>query len=184
MENQSTFWRTAMTYGLYLGIVLVFYSVILYVLGENFNTTLSLFSYIIMVVGIYYAQRNYRNIELNGFINYSKALGFGISVMLFAGIISALYSVILMTFIDTTLIDQMKIMQEEIWIGMGYTDSQVEMMADSLSFFYKPLWLGISALFGSALIGLIISLITSIFVKKQDDEDAFEDAMSEIKSDE
>jgi hypothetical protein len=39
-------------------------------------------------------------------------------------------------------------------------------------------------LFGSVFMGTIISLITSIFVKKQANEDAFDEAMEEVKTEE
>ena len=40
MEHKSTFWKSAMIYGLYLGIVITLYSVILYVAGQNANKSL------------------------------------------------------------------------------------------------------------------------------------------------
>lgn len=184
MEEKSTFWTSAMTYGLYVGVTIVLYSVILYVFGQIMNTTLSLASYVIIAAGILLSQLHYRNNQLNGSITYGKALGFGVAVMLFAGILQSLYTVILFKFVDPTLIDQMRLLQEEAMLKQGMNEESIEAATDMMAKFQSPVIMGISGLFSSALVGFIISLITSIFVKKNDEESAFEQAMDEVKKDE
>ena len=183
MEQKSTFWKSAMTYGIYLSLVLILYNVILYVTGQNLNQTMGYISYIIMGVGIFLCQQSYRNKELGGYISYSSALGFGVAIMLFAGVLNALYSVILLK-IDPSILDQVRIMQEEKMIQQGMSDEQIEMAGQIMSKFQNPIIMAVTALLSFAFIGFIISLITSIFIKKKQDEDAFEEAMGEIKSDE
>ncbi|HKJ42375.1 MAG TPA: DUF4199 domain-containing protein [Sunxiuqinia sp.] len=183
MEQKSTFWKSAMTYGIYLAVAIILYNVILYVMGQNLNQTLGLFSYVIMGAGIYFCQYYYRNRELDGYIDYSKALGFGVAIMLFAGILNALYTVILLK-IDPSILDQIRAMQEEALMKQGMSDDQIEMAGEMMSKFQNPIIIVISSLFTFAFIGFIISLITSIFVKKKQDEDAFDEAMEEIKSEE
>lgn len=184
MEEKSTFWQSAMTYGLYLGIALVLFNVILYVLGQNLNPTLGWITYVIIAAGIYYSQLNYRNRELNGYIKYSTALGFGVAVMLFAGIIQSLYTVILFKFIDPSLLDQIRMMQEEVLLKQGLPEESIESATDMMAKFQSPVLMAISGLFSFALLGFIISLITSIFVKKNDEGNAFEEAMEEVQKEE
>ena len=172
-----------MTYGIYLAVAIILYNVILYVFGKNLNQTLGLITYVIMGAGIYYCQYNYRNKELGGYIDYSKALGFGVAVMLFAGVLNALYTVIMMK-IDPTIMDQIRTMQEEAMLKQGMSDDQIEMAGEMMNKFQSPVIIVISSLFTFAFIGFIISLITSIFIKKKQDEDAFDEAMDEIKSEE
>ena len=112
MEEKSTFWKSAMTYGLYLGIIVTLYSVLLYVTGQNTNKSLGYISFLLYAGGIVLAQIYYRNNELNRTISYGQALGFGVAVMLSAGIITALYNIIIFK-IDPSLIDQLKTMTEE-----------------------------------------------------------------------
>ncbi|WP_299576335.1 DUF4199 domain-containing protein [uncultured Sunxiuqinia sp.] len=181
MEEKSTFWKSAMTYGIYLAVALIFYNVILYVTGENMNTTLGLVTWLIMGVGIYLCQKGYRDKELDGSIEYSKALGFGVSVMLFAGVLNALYSVILMK-IDPSIMDQVRILQEEAMMKQGLSDEQIEAAGEMMTRFQSPLIIVLSSLFTFAFIGFIISLITSIFIKRKSDENAFDEAMGEVKS--
>ncbi|MGQ7871099.1 DUF4199 domain-containing protein [Sunxiuqinia sp. sy24] len=180
MEEKSTFWKSAMTYGIYLAVAIIFYNVILYVTGENMNTSLGLVTWGIMAVGIFLCQKGYRDKELNGYIEYSKALGFGVSVMLFAGVLNALYSVIIMK-IDPTIMEQVRILQEEAMMKQGLSDEQIEMAGEMMSKMQSPLIIVLSSLLTFAFIGFVISLVTSIFVKRRN-ENAFDEAMGEVKS--
>lgn len=184
MEQKSTFWRTAMIYGLYIGVILMLYSVILYVTGQTQNKTLGYLSFILYPVCIILAQINYRDKELGGFISYSQALGFGVAVMFFSGILTALYTIILYSFIDPGLIDQIKMMQEEAMLQKGMSEDQIEAAMAISGKMFTPGWLSIMGMFGSVLIGTLIALITSIWIKKEDNQDAFDEAMDELKSEE
>ncbi|HZL09508.1 MAG TPA: DUF4199 domain-containing protein [Prolixibacteraceae bacterium] len=182
MEEKSTFWKSAMIYGLYIGVILTFYSVILYVTGQTTNKTLGYLSFILYPGCIFIAQVNYRNKELDGTISYSQAFGFGVAIMLFSGIVTALYTIILYSFVDTSLIDQLKTVQEEAMLQKGMSEDQIEVAMSMTAKMFTPGWMSIMGLFGSVLIGTIISLITSIWAKKQPDEDAFEEDMQEVTS--
>ena len=57
---------------------------------------------------------------------------------------------------EQKLIEQGKVPEEQL-------DAAIEMMSK----FQKPIILSVSSIFGGALTGLIISLITSIFTKKE-----------------
>ncbi|HET6556661.1 MAG TPA: DUF4199 domain-containing protein [Prolixibacteraceae bacterium] len=181
MEQKSTFWRTAAMYALYLGIVLTLYSVVLYVTGQMQNKYLPMISYVFMVIGIFMAQKNYRDNELDGSISYGQAVGFGTAVMLFVGIISALYALILFK-VDPSLIDQMIITQEEDMLKKGMTEEQIEASMAFTSKIMTPVGLSIMTFLGSIFMGTIISLVTSIFVKRQPNVDAFDEAMEDVKT--
>jgi hypothetical protein len=183
MEQKSTFWKSAATYGLYLGIAVVLYSVILYVTGQTQNKTLGYFSFLIYVIGIVLVQINYRNRDLHGSITYGQAVGFGVAVMLFAGIIASLYNLIIFK-IDPGLIEQIKAVQEEAMLKKGMSQDQVDAAMSITSKMMSPGWISISGLLGSVIIGTLISLITSIFVKRPPNEDDFTEVMEDVKTEE
>lgn len=183
MEEKSTFWKSAMMYGLYLGIAITLFSVILYVAGQTANKSLSYITFLLYAIGIIVAQINYRNKELNGTISYGQAVGIGVAMMLFAGIISALYTIIIFK-IDPGLIDQIKTMQEEAMLKQGLSQDQVDAGMSMASKMMTPGFIAISGLIVSVLFGTIISLVTSIFTKKQPDENDFEEVMEDVKTEE
>ncbi|HCY42949.1 MAG TPA: hypothetical protein DHV48_16660 [Prolixibacteraceae bacterium] len=183
MEQKSTFWKSAMMYGLYVGIFLTLYSVVIYVFGQSQNKSLAFIPIILYAVCIVPAQIYYRNNELNGTISYGQSVGFGVAVMLFSGIISALYSIIIFK-IDPSLIDQIKAAQEEAYLQQGLSEDMIEKTMEMSAKMMTPAWLSIVGLLSTVFMGTIISLVSSIFVKKQPSEDAFEDAMEEVKNEE
>ncbi len=182
MEQNSTFWKSAMVYGLYLALVLTLFSVILYVTGFILNQNVGYISMALTVVGIVICQIQYRNKELNGVISYGQAVGFGTAIMLFAGFVTALYTLILYTFIDPGLVDQMKVVQEEAMLAKGMSEDQIEVAMTMASKMLTPGWMSIMGLVGSVFMGTIISLLSSIFIKKQPNEDAFDEAMEDVKT--
>ena len=184
MEEKSTFWKSAMSYGLYLALALTLFSVILYASGLILNNKVGYFSIVLTIAGIVIAQTNYRNKELNGVISYGEAVGFGTAIMLFAGIVTALYTLILYTFVDPGLIEQMKVVQEEAMLQKGMTEDQIDATMSMTSKMMTPAWMAIMGLVGSVFIGTIISLVSSIFIKRQPNENAFDEAMEEVKTEE
>ncbi len=184
MEQKSTFWKSAMIYGLYIGIFFTLFSVLLYVTGQTTNKALGYISFPLYALAIVLAQIHYRNSELNGVISYGQAVGFAVAAMLFSGIISALYTMILYSFIDPGLVQQMKTIQEEALMQKGMTEEQVDAAMSIMSKMMTPGYMSIMGLFGSVFIGTIVSLVSSIFVKKLPGEDAFDEAMEEVKTEE
>lgn len=183
MEQKSTFWKSAMVYGLYVGILLTLYSVVMYVIGQSQNKSLAFVPFILYAVCIVLAQFYYRNNELNGTITYGQAVGIGVAVIFFSGIIAALYNLIIFK-IDPSLIDQLKIAQEEAYLKNGMSEEMIEKTMEMSAKMMTPAWLSIIGLLSSVFMGTIISLISAIFIKKQPREDAFEDAMEEVKTEE
>jgi spore maturation protein SpmB len=183
MEQKSTFWKSAMIYGLYIGIVLTLYSVILYVAGQSTNKSLGYASILIYAICIIIAQIHYRNNELNGTISYGRAVGFTVATMLFSGIITALYTLIIFK-IDPGMIDQIKTVQEEAMLKQGLNEDQIEQAMSIASKMMTPGWISIMSILNGVIYGTIISLISSIFIKKQPNEDAFDEAMEDVKTEE
>lgn len=181
MEQKSNFWKSAMIYGLYIGIAMTLFSVILYVTGQTTNKVLGYISFPIYFGCVLWVQFQYRDKNLNGEISYGQAVGFGVAAMLFSGVITMLYTIIIYN-LDPSLVEQLKAVQEQAMLTKGYSEEQVEAGMKITEKMMTPGILAISSLIGSVFIGTIISLITSIFVKKQKNEDAFDEAMEEVKN--
>ncbi len=168
-ENKNSMLTSALTYGAYLGLALIVISVLLYLTNLSFESWAAWISYAVMGAGIYFASVKYRNEVLGGVISYGGALGFGVLVAVFAGVISSFYSYIFMTFIDTEFINQaMEIGRARLEEQGQLSDEQIDQAMEAQQKFMTPgMMVGIGVL-GMAFVGLIISLITSIFVKKEE----------------
>ena len=166
-ENKTNVWKSSLNWGLIVGIILIIYSVIMFFLGLNLEKWGVWVSYLIMIGGIIYSTINYRDKELGGFISYGQALGFGTLVIFFAGIILSAYSYIEMTIIDTDIPGKILEMAEEALIEQGMPDEQIEVAVEWQKKLMKPGVMVAMGIVGSAFMGFIFSLITSIFLKKE-----------------
>lgn len=169
MENQKNLlFKHAMNYGLIMGVALVILSLITYLAGAiKAPTWVSFINYAIMIGIIIWGTMKYRDEVLSGAISYGNALGFGVLISLFAGIIVAVFTFLLTTVIDPDYIGKILALTEEELVKRGMSDDQIEAAIEMQKKFMSPLIISVSALFGMVVMGFIFSLITSIFLKKE-----------------
>ena len=166
--------KPAMNHGFLIGGAVVLFSLILYLLNQYFSTWGSWVSFVIIVGGLIYAQINYRNEYLGGYISYSQGLGYSIMVGLFTGLLTGVFSYLLYGFISPDLIEQERQIAEmnvyRMFENMSYDQqmSIIEMQTRFITPFYKLIF----EILGKTFNGLIIGLLASIFIKKRD-PDAF-----------
>jgi hypothetical protein len=161
--------RSTLNYGIMLGLALVIYSILLWMFNATFNQGLSYVSYVIMIGGIILATRAYREHEQGGYISYGRALGVGTLTVLFASVITSVYTYLLFSVIDPGLMDRLMIMREEAFYESGLADDQIDMALQMTERFARPGIMAISGFFAGVFAGFIISLVTSIFLKKEEE---------------
>ena len=172
-QKSSSLWKSSLTYGVYLGILLILMSVVYYVTGNTFASSATWVSYALMVVGVVYAQVGYKKV-LGGTMTYGQALSVGVLTMLFASVITSIYTYLLYTVIDPSLQEQLRIFTEEKIVQQGLPEEQIDMAVDMATRFQTPIMMLIMGILGGAFFGLIISLITAIFTKKNPSDEVVE----------
>jgi hypothetical protein len=166
-ENKPGLLKHVMTYGAIIGLILVVYNVLLYVTGLTFNKGLGLVQYAVLIAGIYMGTKIYRDKALGGFISYGHALGLGVLIALFVGIISVFFQYILLRFIDPGLVDKyMVIMQEQFENSRFIPEDQVDLALEKSKQSMTALWSIPVGVLTFTFFGFIISLITSAIVKR------------------
>jgi hypothetical protein len=166
-DHKPSLMKHAMTYGAIIGLVLVVYNILLYITGLTFNKGLGYIVYVVLFAGIYFASKAYRDKVLGGFITYGRALGLGVLISIFVGIISVFFNFIMMRFIDPGLIDKsMAILEEYYQNSSLIPDDQVDEVLEKVRVAMVSVWSLPVAVFAFTFFGFIISLLTSIFVKR------------------
>ena len=161
-------YQTAMKYGALTGIVLILDSVSLYALDLMQNRGLQYIGYLILLVGIILGTKEYRDKIRGGSISYSQALGAGVLISVFAGILLAFYTFIFVKFIYPGFIEKMKQIAEQQMIEKrGMSDEQAEQAMKYASMFMSPGVMAFMIVISYAFFGLLLSLITSAFMKKE-----------------
>ncbi|MDA3953612.1 MAG: DUF4199 domain-containing protein [Bacteroidales bacterium] len=180
MEEKSIkSFKAGLTNGIILGLALIIYSVLLYVLDLSLNKYLGYVSYVIMIAVIIYATNSHKNNTLKGNISYGQALGLATLIIVFGSLLSSIYTYVFVTVIDPGHIEKILVAAEEQLLEKGMTDDQIEMAISMQKKMMKPFMLSILAFFGYVLIGFILSLITSAFLKKEGDP--YQEAMQDIE---
>lgn len=165
-EKPVSLMKSSLTYGIYLGIVSILLSVVLYVFGLTFETWVQYASYPITIAAIVWAQLAYRK-SLGGEMTYGQALSIGLMTVIFSSVLSAIYTYLLFAVIDPSLQEQMRLVTEQRIVEQGKVpEEQLDTVVEMMTKFQKPWIMAISVVFMSAILGLIISLITGIFTKK------------------
>ncbi len=181
MESKSNpMFKSAMTYGLFVGIALIVFSLLTYVMGViKPPFWVSLLQYVIIVAGIIYGTKKFRDEDLGGEISYSKALGFGILICVFASVIVGIYMIIFMKVIDPEFMNKMMAVLEEEYAKAGLSEEQIDAAMGMVSKMQSPVIMAIGTVFSFSFMGTIFSLVTAAFLKK---EKPIFDAPSEPKT--
>lgn len=167
MGNKPNAWKNGLNWGIITGLVIVIYSTLMYFLGLNLESWTGWISYIILIGGTVYGTIQYRDKVRGGTISYAQALGFGVIVALVVAIISAIYS-LLLSVIDPSIIDQILEKAQDEMLKNGLSEDQVEQAVEMQKKFMNPGFIAGMTVPGMTFMGFIFSLITSIFLKKED----------------
>lgn len=172
MEEKSvSVWKTALMPAIYLAIVLILMSVIFYVTGNMFATWAQYVTYPVIIAGIVLGQITHKK-ALGGTLTYGQSLGSGVITLVYASVVTGVYSYLLYKVIDPTLLDQLRAFLEQKIVQQGKVpEGQIDMAVNMAMKFQTPPLSFVIGIFGGALMGLIISLITGIFVKKTPSEE-------------
>lgn len=172
-ETKSTIWKSAATYGMYFAILSILVTIVLYVTDSMMWKPFQYIYYALIIIFIVWVQLHFRK-SLGGYISYGQSLGIAVLSMLFAAIPIAVFTYILYKFIDPGLIDQLKLAAEEQLVGKGLPEEQLEAALTLTSKLQTPGILSASQLLNLPFNGLIVGLISSIFIRKESSDKIFE----------
>ncbi|WP_394993917.1 DUF4199 domain-containing protein [Emticicia sp.] len=163
MEKPSTA-RIALKWGLVTAILIIIYTVILYMTALFKNPSLSWISFILLLIGIIMALREFKLLN-NGFMSFSEGLGVGTLMSAVTGLIGSIFSYIYTNFIDTTIMQQMSDLQRDQMESRGMSSEQVDQAMEMAAKFTSPSLIFLFGILGYVLFGFIFSLIVSAIIK-------------------
>jgi Protein of unknown function (DUF4199) len=168
MEKPSTA-RIALKWGLVTAILVIIYTVILYMTSLFKNPSLSWISFLLLLLGIFLALKEFKTLN-NGFMSFSEGLGVGTLMSAVAGLVASIFSYIYTNFIDTTIMQQMSDLQREQLESRGMSSEQVEQAMEMATKFTSPGIIFLFGIIGYIIFGFIFSLIVSAIMKNSKPE--------------
>ena len=183
-SNKNQFWNKAMFWGFIIALVTMMVTTVFYATDNFFANVRGWIEHAVLIIGIVLCALAFRKTLTDDMeFPYSRTLGLGVATAFFASLILGLFIYVLFQYIDPDLISQTLQKTEEKLLESGLSDDMIEQQMELQSKFIKPSIMAVSTIFGKVLMGLIFSLITSIFLRKKL-ADGFEAAMNEINDEE
>lgn len=165
-ENQPSVNAVAIKYGLITALVGIVYSLILNVLDQFANQWLTSVSYLILIVGLVLAMKDFKTGNY-GYMSYGQGLGLGSLLSAIFGLLSGIFSWVYTSFIDTGFMAKMQEIQRTKMLEQGLGDEQIEAALSMAEKFQNPLTLIFGSMAVFLLIGFILSLIIAAIMKNK-----------------
>jgi hypothetical protein len=168
MESKINPWKANLTNGVILALVGITYSLILYFMDKSTDKNLGYLIIVIQIGVLFFLLKSYRDNIMHGQITYGQSVGSGVIISLYSAIATSIFTYILYTVIDPGLVaKQLAVVEEGMRAKGGMSDSQIDTAMQFTAKFMSPVVMAISGVFGGILWGTIISLLVSIFIKKE-----------------
>lgn len=170
-ENKSSMGKTALTYGLGLGGILILLELLFYSLDIDRESKIRWISILIVIGVMIWGVKNYRDNILKGYISYGRSVGLSFLIGLYSAILVSVFMYFFIKYFDPGLIEQIVEQSEEniLKTNPDISDQEFEMAMNYTRKFTTAFWISAGTLFMVAFQSLIIALIISIFMKKKDD---------------
>lgn len=166
MENKPSIVVVSIGYGVIIALAMIVFSLILFLLNIS-NSGLQYLNYLILLGGLFLAQTNFRNKYLGGYIEYGKAFSVGLITSVFLSLIMGIYTFIFFKYIDPGAMEEMMSMAEQKMMDRGMSQMEIDQGMAIASKFQGVGFYTFFAVAGNIFFGAILSLITAIFVKKE-----------------
>jgi hypothetical protein len=169
----NPFLQAASRYGVYLGLMLIGVQTIQYLAGLYISFVFTILAGSLFIAGLVWVIRDFRENFLNGWLSYGEGVRIGAISSLAAGLLYGAFMLLLVLVIDKSFIDEYLIQTQEMMETSGMPDEQIEKLMDQLQEGSNPWAYGYSPIFQYGISGLLISLVASIFLRK-DPENSFD----------
>ncbi len=159
--------RHSFLFGSLIGGVFILTSLMFYSKGVpiSVNPQITSINHFLIILGIYFGLRTYKNDILDGAITYGKALGAGVLLIGIAGAFYGIYMYILVKFFDGAILQEFVGFMEQGLVEAQYSEDQVELLMS----FYDKITPGVFAFaqwFSKLAAGFFFSLILAFFFSR------------------
>ncbi len=165
----------ALKYGLYTGLTLIIYSLILYITGFEFNFLLSLLTYVIIIIGIVFSLKEFRR-ENKNLMSFGQGMGVAALASFILALCLGFFTVIYSYYIDPDARKrQLKYtieQTENFSRKFGASEEQIDKEIEKRKAEYETAGPGqdfAKIVAGVFIISIIFSLIIAAIMKKKKD---------------
>jgi len=168
-ENRPSSFKFALTNGVLLGIALIAFALIMYLLEVGRQSPVQYLSFVIMIGLTFVFVKQWRDKHNEGFISFGGAYSHAFLTILIASVITSVYAFVFFSYIAPGEIAKILEEAEEgiLKSQQNISDSDLDMAMSFTRMFTKPPIMAIFAFLGNILAGLLISFIPAVALKKE-----------------
>jgi len=169
MDNEQSTFKLALKPGLYVGLISVGISLIMWATIADMDMRQKL-GYVVLLISAFLFYKftvDYRQNSMNGELSYGGSFKFQLSMSVIYAVINSIYTYVLFVILDPNMIEQIKEVAAQQMYDNNMSEEQVEAAIQMQSLFMTPTFMTITALIATFFTGLVIALIVSIFTKKE-----------------
>jgi hypothetical protein len=137
-----------------------------YLAGLYISFIFSILAGSLFIAGLVWIIRDFRENYLNGWLSYGDGVRIGSISSLAAGFLFGAFMLLLVLVIDKSYIDEYLIQTQEMMESSGIPDEDIEKTMDQLQEGSNPWAYGYGPIMQYGITGLLISLVASIFLRK------------------
>jgi hypothetical protein len=168
-ENKITINRHSINIAIPVGLAAILLSLFYYAFDIDGRGAWGYVLYVILLAGIIWGTLQLRDKNRGGMLSYGESFTSGLLISSYTGLISAIFTFVFYKFFAPEQIQVIldKVEEEMLAKAPQMTDQQLDMALAMTEKLMTPLWMAITSLFAIVIVGLIFSLIVSIFLKKE-----------------
>jgi len=171
MENQNLSTKTMLTYGIFIGISGIILSLLNYSFGNMFKQhwSVQVGNFIFLVLFIVLGIKTFRDANA-GLLKFGQAVKIGLGISLIGALIGVLFLFVFIYVIEPDFMTKMADFQQQTMYEK-YPDMPEEQLEQALKIskkFTTPTALALVTILWSLFLGLIISLISGLILKKEE----------------
>lgn len=172
--------KVILAYGAVLSLPMILMSVMAYVFSINDSKSFGWISFVVFAASIVLIQLHYKKNFYDGFANYGKVLGGTVLMLIVTAVILLIYTFIFYKFVApevlANMLDMAILKMEE---QQGISSTEITKVSAYLgNYVFTPIAMSLVTMATTFFQGLLISLISAIFTRKNND--AFTEAMKDI----
>lgn len=126
-----------------------------------------LITFLLSVVMLYLAMKNYRDENQNGYITFGQGLKVGMKATLVFTLLMIIYNYVFLTFIEPDFASNIFEAEIEKMEDAEMPIEQIEMTEKMFKIFSNPLVTALTTVIYSFVVGLFLSLIAAAIAKKE-----------------
>ncbi|QBA64453.1 DUF4199 domain-containing protein [Muriicola soli] len=166
-QNQPKTGKFALNFGVFLGVVSVVFSLMLFSLDMHYQGGIAvmLVSILITLAFIVLGMIQFKKAN-NGYMSFGQALKIGVGIGLIGAVIGVLFNQVLINFIDPeTMTKAMEYQRQQLEVA-GLSSQQIDAQMEMAEKFSSPFIQIAIGLVGSIILSFLVSLIPALILKK------------------